>query len=255
MRSTRSSCARRERVLRCRGRRARRRAASRRSACARDAAAEPRSGRLLEPVRLVEDDRVVLRQHAAARGEVREVERVVHDHEVGCAARSRAASAKHAETNGQRRPEQRSGPTASSAQSASVGSTCELGAVAGLGRVEPALHRLPGARRRARRRAGTAGSPGAGGGRGSSRGPSAPRRRTSRPIAAAATGTSFAEQLFLQRLRRGRDDDPLPRLERRDEVGEALADAGAGLGDEVLADRERVLDGARRARPARRRGS
>ena len=58
-------------------------------------------------------------------------------------ARSLAASAKHLETNGQRRPEQRSAPTASSAQSASGRLDLELGAVAGLGLVEPGLHRLP----------------------------------------------------------------------------------------------------------------
>ena len=50
---------------------------------ARDAAAEPRRRRLLQPVRLVEDHRVVLGQDAAARREVGEVERVVRDHELG----------------------------------------------------------------------------------------------------------------------------------------------------------------------------
>ena len=50
------------------------------------------------------------------------------------------------------------------------------------------------------------------------------------------------EQLLLQRLRRRRDDDPLPGLERREQVAEALAGARAGLRDEVLARRERALD-------------
>ena len=38
---------------------------------------------LLQPVPLVEDHRVVLGQHPAAGRDVREVERVVDDHEVG----------------------------------------------------------------------------------------------------------------------------------------------------------------------------
>ena len=117
----------------------------------------------------------------------------------------------------------------------------ELGAVAGLGRVEPALHRLPGA--------GVA--------------PVGEQERLEALELAAAEVVRAAlqhldadvaaergrgdrdvlrEQLLLERLGRGRDDDPPPRLERRDEVGEALADAGARLGDEVLAGRERVLD-------------
>ena len=54
------------------------------------------------------------------------------------------------------------------------------------------------------------------------------------------------EQLLLERLRRGRDDDALPRLERGQQVGEALPRAGAGFGDEVLARRERELDRSRK---------
>ena len=50
---------------------------------ARDAAAEPRRRGLLEPVGLVEDDGVVLGEHAAAGGDVGEVEGVVRDHELG----------------------------------------------------------------------------------------------------------------------------------------------------------------------------
>ena len=112
---------------------------------ARDAAAEPRGGRLLEPVRLVEDHRVVLGQHAAAGGDVREVERVVDDHEVG-------RGGPLAGRLGEARRDERAAPAG-----AAVGADGELGpeglgrlerelgAVAGLGRVEPALHRLPGA--------------------------------------------------------------------------------------------------------------
>ena len=54
-----------------------------------------------------------------------------------------------------------------------------------------------------------------------------------------------AQQLFLERLGRRRDDDALPGGERGDQVGEALADAGAGLGHEVLPAPERAVDGGR----------
>src|SRR5581483_5595373 len=58
---------------------------------AADTAAEPRRGGLLEPVRLVEHDGVVLGQDSAAGCDVGEVEGVVHDHEVGLGrARTRA---------------------------------------------------------------------------------------------------------------------------------------------------------------------
>jgi hypothetical protein len=51
------------------------------------------------------------------------------------------------------------------------------------------------------------------------------------------------EQLLLKRLGRGRHDDALPRLERRDQIREALAGAGTRLRDEVFAAREGALDG------------
>ena len=63
----------------------------------------------------------------------------------------------------------------------------------------------------------------------------------------------LAEQLLLQRLRGGGDDDPLSGLERRQQIREALADARPGLGDEVPAAGERHLDrvGERRLLGAR----
>ncbi len=76
-----------------------------------------------------------------------------------------------------------------------------------------------------------------------------------------------AEQLLLERLGRRGDDDAETRFERRQEIGETLADTGAGLGDEVTAGRERrgdlgrergllgaLLELGQRARKRRRRG-
>ena len=123
--------------------------ASRRTPAPRDAAAEPRRGRLLEPVRLVEDDGVVLGQHAAAGGDVREVERVVRDHEVGLA---RAVARRLGEAG---RDERAAAAGAAVAADGELGPErlrrleLQLGPVARLGLVEPALHRLPGAPRRA----------------------------------------------------------------------------------------------------------
>ena len=211
---------------------------------ARDAAAEPRRRRLLEPVRLVEDDRVVVGQHAAAGREVGEVERVVRDHELGL-PRARARGL------GEAGAEERALPPR-----AAVGPDGELGperlgrldgelrAIAGLGLREPRLERLEGllvARIAQQHRAealqllaaevvlaplehGDAHLP-------------PERARRGRHL--------VGEQLLLQRLRRRRDDDALPRLERRDQVAEALARARSRLGDQVLARRERLLDGPR----------
>ena len=58
----------------------------------------------------------------------------------------------------------------------------------------------------------------------------------------------LGEELLLERLRRRRDDHPLARLEGGQEIGEALAGARAGLGDQVLARRERALDRRRKGR-------
>ena len=117
----------------------------------------------------------------------------------------------------------------------------ELGPVAGLGRVEPALHRLPGALVAAvgeQDRLEALQLPAAEVVR-------APLQHLDAHVAperGRCDRDVLREQLLLERLRRGGDDDAAPRLERRHEVREALADAGAGLGDEVLAGRERVLD-------------
>ena len=56
------------------------------------------------------------------------------------------------------------------------------------------------------------------------------------------------EQLLLERLRRGRDDDALPRLERRQQVREALAGSRPGLREQVPPRVEGALDGRRERR-------
>ena len=192
-------------------------------------------------MRLVEDHRVVLGQHTAAGGDVREVERVVDDHEVGgrgplagvlgeARGDERAAAARAAVG-----PDRELGPEGLGRLER------ELGAVAGLGRVEPALHRLPGA--------GVAAV-------GEQERLEALQLAAAQVVRAALQHLDadvasdrgcgdrdvLREQLLLERLGRGGDDHAAPRLERRDEIGEALADAGARLGDEMLAGRERVLD-------------
>ena len=196
---------------------------------------------------LVEDHRVVLGQHAASRSDVREVERVVRDHEVGL---SRALAGSLGEARGDERA---AAPAAAVAADGELGPQrlrrldLELGAVARLGLVEPALHRLP-------------------------RAPVAAlgEQEGLEPVQLPAAEVVLApledgdgdlapegrrgdrhvllEQLLLERLRRGRDDDAEPRLERGHEVGEALADARPGLGDEVLAGQERPLDRGRERR-------
>jgi hypothetical protein len=207
----------------------------------RDAAAEPRRGALLEPVRLVEDDRVVLGQDAPARRQMREVERVVDDHEVGV----RGAFARRL---GEARRDERA-----AAAGAAVRTDGELGPerrrrferelrpVAGLGLVQERLHRLPrlgvapvGEEKRLEALQGTPAEV--------VRAPlqdadvdlGAERGRRDRHV--------LVEQLLLERLRRRRDHHALPRGERRHEIGEALPHPGPGLGDEVLARRERPLD-------------
>ena len=100
-------------------------------------------------MRLVEDDRVVLGEHAGAvaglgaERQVGEVEGVVRDHELGLLRPARAPARRSSVArNGQRRPAQRSGPTASSAQSVGARLERELGAVAGLRRRDPVLQAL-----------------------------------------------------------------------------------------------------------------
>ena len=203
-----------------------------------DPAAEPRGGRLLEPVRLVEDHRVVLGQNAAPGGEVREVERVVGDHEVGLPGAL-------AGRLGEAVPDERAPtPGTAVAPDGELGPErlgrldLELGPVAGLGLVEPRLHRLP--------RAPVAAV-------GQQRRLEAVqlaaaevvlaaldhRHRYVTPECGSRERDVVAKQLLLKRLGRGGHHDPQPRLERGQEIGEALADAGAGLGDEVPAGRER----------------
>ncbi len=206
-----------------------------------DAAAEPRGGGLLQPVRLVEDNGVVLRQHPAPGCQVGEVERVIRDHQIG---RRRSIACRFGET----RPVERTASTR-----AAVGADRELGpqrvrrldlelrAIAGFGRAEPALHRRPGPAVAPLRKQ---------------------HRLEARELAAAEVVLPplqhldpnvavqcrrgdrhvVPEQLLLQRLGRGRDHDPQPGGERGNQVGEALADAGPSLGHEVLTRRERPLD-------------
>ena len=122
----------------------------------------------------------------------------------------------------------------------------ELGPVAGVGRVEPALHRFP--------RAGVATV-------GEQEGLEALQLTAAKVVRPPlqhldlnvtadrrrGDGDVLREELLLECLGRGGDDDAAPRLERRHEIRKALADAGARLRDEMLAGFERVLD-ARRER-------
>ena len=192
-------------------------------------------------MRLVEDDGVVLRQHSAAGGQVGEVQRVVRDHEIG---RGSAIAGRL----GEARAVERAAPARTA-----IGADGELGpervrrldlqlgTVAGLGRAEPVLHGLPGpavatlgeqdglkARELAAAEVVLAAL--------QHLDPHSTAQRGSRD------GHVVPEQLLLQRLRRRRDHDPEAGRQSRDQVREALADPGAGLGDEVLAGRERALD-------------
>ena len=56
-------------------------------------------------------------------------------------------------------------------------------------------------------------------------------------------GNVVREQLLLQRLRCGGDDDALARRECRYQVGEALSNSGAGLGEEMVVAIEGVGNG------------
>jgi hypothetical protein len=192
-------------------------------------------------VGLVEDDGVVLGQHAPACREVGEVERVVADHELGLA---RASPRGLGEAGAVER---------AAAPGAAVGADGELrperirrldrqlGPVAGLRPGEPGLERLERllvARVAEEHR------------------PEAlqllaadvvlaslqDRHAYLAPERARRGGHLLRQELLLERLRRGRDDDALTRLERRDQVREALPRPGAGLREEVLARRERMLD-------------
>ena len=210
----------------------------------RDPAAEPRGGRLLEPVRLVEDHGVVLGQHAAAGGDVREVERVVDDHEIG-------GRGPLARMLGETRGDERAAPAGTTVRPdrelrpEGFGRLeAELGTIAGLGGVEPVLHRLPGAgvaavgeqeRLEALQLAAAE--------------VVRPSLEHLHPHVPSDRGCGdrdvLGEQLLLERLGRRRDDDPPPGLECGDQIGEALPDAGARLGDEMLAGLERPFDAGR----------
>jgi hypothetical protein len=215
-----------------------------------DPAAEPGRCRLLQPVRLVEDHRVVLgedgrRVGAAAQSQVREVERMVRDHELGM----RGALAR---SLGEARPGE-----GTEAAEAAVGADCdlrphavgrldvELRPVARLGRLDPPPHRVEG-----------------GGVLGAREELSAEELVAVQAVAAeivlAALEDGHAdvapergrrhrhvlrEELLLERLGRGRDDDAPAGFERRDQVGEALTCPRAGLGEQMLLEREGALDG------------
>ena len=193
---------------------------------------------------LVEDDRIVLWQHAAAGCDVREVERVVRDHQVGVggplaghlgeAARDERAAAARAAVgaDGELGPERLRGLD------------LELGPVTRLGRVEPRLHRLPGsagaALRQEERLEALQLAPAE-----VVLAPFHDRHLELAPERRGGDRHVVSKELLLQRLRRGRDDHPLPRLEGRQQVREALADARPGLRNEVPAGGERTLDGRR----------
>ena len=66
-----------------------------------------------------------------------------------------------------------------------------------------------------------------------------------RPSAAAAAGTSFVSSCSCSAFVAVATTTRWPELERRDQVGEALAGAGPRLGEQVLAARERVGDRGR----------
>src|SRR6478752_1901739 len=175
---------------------------------------------------------------------MREVERVVRDHEVSLA---RAVARRLGEAG---RDERTAPAGAAVASDGELGPErfrrleLQLGAIARLGLVEPALHRLPGARVSPlghQERLEALQLPAADV-------VLASLEHGDRQLTAEGAGGDrhvLVEELFLERLRRGRDDDALARFERRQQVGEALPDAGARLSDEMLAGRERVLDGTR----------
>ncbi len=215
---------------------------------AADAAAEPRGGDVLEPVRLVEDDHVVVRQHPPvpplAQAEVGEVERVVDDHEVGVlgalARRLREAGAGEAARAAEAavRSDRELGPQAPGRLH------LELGAVAGLGRVEPPAQRVEGAavlllreERPAEELEAVQAVPA----------DVVVAALQHRDVDLAAergrgAGHVLGEELLLERLRRRRDDDAEPRVERGNQVGEALAGPGARLGQQMPPPRDRERD-------------
>ncbi len=192
-------------------------------------------------MRLVEDHGVVLGQHTSAGGDVREVERVVDDHEVGGGGPLARMLGEARGDEGAAPPGATVGPDRELGPEGFGRLEHELGTVAGLGRVEPILHRLPGAGVAAvceQERLEALQLPAAEVVRATLQhlDTDVPpdRSRRDRDV--------LREQLLLERLGRGGNDHAPPGLERRNEIGEALADAGACLGDEMLAGLEGLLD-------------
>ncbi len=192
----------------------------------------------------VEHDRVVLGQYSASRGDVREVESVVGDHEI------RLTGSPTSRLGEARRDEGATPPGAAVGAHGKLCPECgrrldgQLRAVARLGLVEPPLHCLP-------------------------RLAVSPARHQERlePLELAAAEVVLPslengdgdlaaeccggerhvlrEQLLLQGLRRRCDDDAAPRLEGRHQIREALANPCSRLGHQVLARGQRLLDGRR----------
>ena len=213
------------------------------------AAAEPRGRRVLEAVRLVEDDGVVLGEDGGVRlltqAEVGEVERVVDDDEVrsACLAPSGLREARR----GERAPaaEAAVGADRELAPERVRGLERKLGPVARLRLVEPRAQELEGCRVLLSLQQLAAEQL------------EAVQRLAAEVVVAAlehrhlhfaaehccGDGNVLREQLLLERLRRRRHDHAATGGERRDEVREALAGARARFGKQMRARVERVGDG------------
>ncbi len=166
-----------------------------RQAVSAHASSEPAGGGFLEPVSLVEDDRVVLGQdrrvRLLAQSEICEVEGVVDDDEIGFSCLPPRGFREACADEPAPPPE------------ASIRADREL---------------RPERLRRLELELGT---------------------RTSRPRAAAASGTSFVRSCSWSAFV-AVDDDAALRRESRDEVRQALTGPRAGLGEQVLTGAERV---------------
>jgi hypothetical protein len=224
-------------------------APQRRHVTQREPGSEPLGCGILELVRLVENDRVVLRQHADrpvggdAQPEIGEIERVIDDDHIRvgsplarllgkAGSRERAARSETAlRAHGDLRP------------SARGRLVIELRSVSAGGRVEPrpqtleriAVHRVeePHAELHDHPPAGVVRA-------------ALEQLRTDRPAARGSRQRQVvAQQLRLQRERGSGDDDAAPRERRRNEIGETLAGACPGLADERPAARQDLLDAQR----------
>jgi len=200
-------------------------------------------------VRLVEDHGVVLRKdpgrvRATAQSQVGEVESVVRDHELRVGG-PLAGGLGEADAD--------EGATAAEAAVAADGDLgpdrirwfgVQLRPVAGLGRIDPAAHRLE--RRSVRLALEQL----------AAEQPEALESVTAEVVLTALEYRDLdvppeggrrdrhvlCQQLLLQRLGRRRDDHALPRLEGRDQVREALTGAGACLREQMLAAGQCVRD-------------